>query len=73
MSMIQNKLSNNIVQCIKKIKVLENISDRGITKELLIMKLLNLKPREDRYSIINRFKKDKQYINMLIEKFYKCI
>jgi len=73
MTIMQKRNLNRILQCIKKIKILDKVQEYGISKELITSCFENLKPRKDRYTIVNRCYKDKLYKDKVLQKFEKRI
>jgi glycerol-1-phosphate dehydrogenase [NAD(P)+] len=54
MSILQDNQSDGIFECVRKIGTLGELTNYGVTRSILRDTLGSLKPREDRYSIINR-------------------
>ncbi|MDO5557552.1 MAG: iron-containing alcohol dehydrogenase [Clostridia bacterium] len=73
MSLVQKRFSNSIYNAITKMKIFENCKKYGLTKEIIKKSFLNLVPRKDRYSIINRYYKNVQLKNENIIKFFEII
>lgn len=69
MSLFQKNFNKDIVNCINKLKVLDNIETYKISKQLIKDILLNIKPRKDRYSIVNKFNKSEKNIDNIIFEF----
>lgn len=69
MSLYQQNLDLQIVDCIKKLSIFHDIEKYRITQEMLKDILLNLKPRSDRYSIINLFNNDENKIDSILNEF----
>lgn len=53
MSTYQENFSKEIEKCIEKLKIFEKIHKYNVSKDLIYDILKNLKPRDDRYSIVN--------------------
>lgn len=73
MSLIQGHSSEEINNCLLKIKIFDTINRLGITRSLLFNILKNILPRKDRYSIVNIYSRDDKYINNILDNFYKII
>ena len=54
MSLLQDNFSKEIGECVKKLGTLKFIDEHGLTLELIESVLTDLRPREDRFSIIDR-------------------
>lgn len=53
MSLFQNNYSKEIETCFKKIKIFDYANKYKITQKLIMNNLMELKPREGRYTIVN--------------------
>ncbi len=73
MTIMQKRNLDRILQCMKKIKVIDKMQEYGISKEFITSCLEDLKPREDRYTIVNRYYKDKLYKDKVLQEFEKRI
>lgn len=73
MSLIQKQPSKEIYDTLLKIGVLNDLERKGITREFLFKILKNLKPRIDRYSIVDIYSKDAKFINEILDKFDKIV
>ena len=73
MSLIQDRYETNLEKAIMKMKIFENNNNYGITKEIIKQTLLNVKVREDRYTVINRNRKSKEEKIMIVDKVYSVI
>lgn len=71
MTIMQKRSLDRILRCMKKIKVIDKIQEYGISKEFITSCLEDLKPREDRYTIVNRCYKDKLYKDKVLQEFEK--
>lgn len=69
MSIAQNNYSEDILNCFKKLKLFEKTKSFGVTNELIEKAFFNLKPREDRYSIVNTIYDKKELKEKIIEEF----
>ncbi|MEI6054023.1 MAG: iron-containing alcohol dehydrogenase [Candidatus Saccharibacteria bacterium] len=69
MSIAQNRYSEDIFKCLDKIGTLKMIDELKISRKLLTDTLVNLIPRCDRYSIINRLNMDDAYVDNLLNQF----
>ena len=70
MTIMQENEVDEIINIIKKINVLENSGLYGVNSSIIEETLINLLPREDRYSIINRFYKNNDYKLEKLKIFY---
>ena len=71
MSILQDNYSEDIANTIKQTGTLKFVEDFGITKQLIHDTLLALKPRTDRYSIIDEAPIDDAKAKILIKEFIK--
>lgn len=69
MSLIQNRPHEKLYRCLSKIGVLDNLAERGITRENLLKILKNLKARPDRYSIVNTYSRDTNFLSDILDKY----
>lgn len=73
MSLLQDRYNQDILEAIKKMKIFENSFKYGLTKEIIKSSFLDLKSREDRYSIVNRYEKDNKSKEKILEKFFEIV
>ena len=73
MSLIQNRPHETLYRCLSKIGVLDNLAERGITREILLKILENLKARPDRYSIVNTYSRDTNFLSDILDKYEHII
>lgn len=73
MSLIQKHPSKEIYDTLLKIGVLNNLKEKGITRELLFKTLKGLKARYDRYSIVDVYSRDDMFINEILDEFDKIV
>ena len=55
MGLMQNRDISEIVKVIKKLNIFEKADKYGLNKEIIEKSFIDLKSREDRYSIVNRY------------------
>lgn len=72
MSIIQEHDSDDVIKAIMKLKIFDKGKKYGLNFKLIEECLYNLKPRKDRYSIINRIN-NKNSISNAFEKFKNII
>ena len=73
MSLMQNRNIEKILAAIKKMQILKYSSQYGLTKEIIEQSFFMLKPRNDRYTVINRYTNDKECKQRVIEDFFEII
>lgn len=73
MTLLQNREINGILNAIKKMKIFENSYKFGLSKNIIEKSFLELEPRVDRYTIVNRYKEDIDYRKKIIKKFFEII
>ena len=73
MGIMQKRNINDILKVINKLKIFDSASEFGLNNEIIKKCFLNLKPRIDRYTIIDRYKKieNKKYIK--IENYFNIL
>lgn len=71
MSLLQNNFSTEIADVIKKIGTLKFVEELGISRKLIDDTLLSLKPREDRYSIIDEVLLDQEKVTQVVDEFVR--
>ena len=69
MSLLQGRYSERILNAIMKLNIFSNSNKYGLTKEIITESFENLVPRNDRYTIVNRYVND----NNLKKTISKCI
>ena len=74
---MNEKASDRIIDLnrtnILKIGVLNNLEEKGITREFLFITLKGLKARYDRYSIVDVYSRDDIFINEILDEFDKIV
>lgn len=73
MSLIQQHSSQDIYDCLLKIKVLKGIKKYNITRNLLFNILKDLPIRKDRYSVVDLYNRDDDFINHILDEYEKII
>lgn len=73
MSLIQNNISKDVYDCILKIGILKDIKKYNITRKFLFNLLKNLSARIDRFSIVDIYNRDDNFINSILDKYEKII
>ena len=68
MSILQNNYSSDVASSINKIGTLKFIGEAGITKNLIIEVLTNMRPRKNRYTIIDETPLTKDKAAKVIQK-----
>lgn len=68
MTILQGRKEQKIKQAILKIQVLEDRKEYGINKELIQKCLQDIKPREGRYTIIDRYLKSNKNIEEVLRQ-----
>ena len=73
MGLMQGRNVFDILEAIKKLNIFEKVNKYGLNKDIIEKSLIELKPRVDRYSIVNRYenKKDKKY--KILKELYNII
>ena len=70
MSIAQGREIDEIINSIYKLKVLDKQYIYGINKDIIQICTKNLKPRNGRYTIVDKYFNDDKYINKVLEKFF---
>lgn len=73
MTLLQNREVNGILDAIKKMNIFKNSYKYGLSKEIIEKSFLELEPRVDRYTIVNRYKEDIDYRKKIIKEFFEII
>ena len=73
MGLMQNRDISEIVKVIKKLNIFEKADKYGLNKEIIKKSFIELKPREDRYTVINRYKKSEKLKEKILCEFFKKI
>lgn len=73
MALMQNRDIKNILATIIKMKIFQNNSKYGLTKEIIEQSFFELEPKNDRYTIINKYANDKEFKQKVISKFFEII
>lgn len=71
MSLLQDNFSAEVADTIQKIGTLKFIDELGISRQLIEETLLSLKPREDRYSIINEVTLNQEKVTQIVDDFVR--
>ena len=58
-------------KAIKTLNVFGQVNKYGLNKEIIEKSLIDLKPREDRYSIVNRYENKLNERYKILKKLYK--
>ncbi len=69
MSIIQDNLSSRIINSIKKIGTINNLEEYSIDRSVIKKALAIIKPRSDRYSILNRVTFDDLEVDNIVDRF----
>jgi glycerol dehydrogenase-like iron-containing ADH family enzyme len=69
MSILQGNFSKEIRECVKKLGTLKFIDEHNLTRELIEAVLTELRPREDRFSIIDREPIDAVQAREIVDAF----
>lgn len=70
MSIAQERKLDEIINSIYKLKVLDKQYSYGINKDIIQRCTRNLKPRNGRYTIVDKYFNNDKYINVVLEKFF---
>lgn len=73
MSIMQEREVDEIIDIIKKIKVLDRCEEYGINRSIIEKSLLTLMPRKERYTIVNKFYNNNEYKIEKLQLFYQKI
>lgn len=73
MGLMQNRDISEIVKAIKKLNIFEKVDKYGLNKEIIEKSFVNLKSREDRYSIVNRYENKVEEKQKILKKLYSII
>ena len=73
MTLLQNREVNEILNEIKKMNIFENSYKFGLSKNIIERSFLELEPRVDRYTIVNKYKEDIDYRKKIIKEFFEII
>lgn len=73
MELFQGRENKEIQNAIKKMGILENGYKYALSKEIIQKSFLQMKPREDRYTIINRYKDNLVYREKILKEFFSII
>jgi glycerol-1-phosphate dehydrogenase [NAD(P)+] len=71
MSLLQDNYSSAIAKTINRIGTLKFIEELGITREVVEEALANIKPREDRYSVINEVSMDSAIARTTVDELIR--
>ena len=69
MSFAQNKINEEIIYCLKKIKIFDYIPNYKITKSLIRMVLLEIVPRKNRVTVVDYFEFNEQNVDKVLDYF----
>lgn len=73
MGLMQDRDVLDILKAIKKLNVFGQVNKYGLNKEIIKKSLIDLKPREDRYSIVNRYENKLNERYKILKKLYNII
>ncbi len=73
MSLMQNREIKEVLNAINKMHIFENSTKYGLNKDIIKKSLMNLKIREDRYTIVNRYADNDRYKMEVIYKMFEII
>ncbi len=73
MGLLQNRDVSDIVKAIKKLNVFEKVNKYGLNKDIIEKSFMNLKPRTDRYSIVNRYENKIEEKQKILKELYNII
>lgn len=73
MSITQKNYSKDILECIKKLKILEKSKDYNVDLKVVEKSFYNLIPRVDRYSIVNLICNNEEYKHEVFNYFMSII
>ncbi len=73
MGLMQNRDILEIIKVIKKLKIFEKADKYGLNKEIIEKCFIDLKSREDRYSIVNRYENKIEEKQKILKKLYSII
>lgn len=73
MGLMQNRDISEIVKVIKKLNIFEKNNKYGLNKDIIEKSFMNLKPREDRYSIIDRYENKIEEKQKILKELYNII
>lgn len=73
MALMQNRDVSEIVKAIKKLNIFEKADKYGLNKKIIEKSFMDLKSREDRYSIVNRYENKFEEKQKILKKLYSII
>ena len=73
MGLMQDRDVLDILKAIKTLNVFGQVNKYGLNKEIIEKSLIDLKPREDRYSIVNRYENKLNERYKILKKLYNII
>lgn len=73
MGLMQKRDISEIVKVIKKLNIFEKADKYGLNKEIIEKSFINLKPREERYSIVNTYENKIKEKQKTLKKLYSII
>ncbi|MCI8486632.1 MAG: iron-containing alcohol dehydrogenase family protein [Clostridia bacterium] len=73
MGLMQNRDILEIVKVIKKLNIFEKVDKYGLNKEIIEKSFIDLKSREDRYSIVNRYENKIEEKQKILKELYSII
>lgn len=73
MGLMQNRNIKDILKAINKLKVFDKADQYGLTKKIIEKSFFELEPREDRYTIIDRYVQKIKYKEKIINKLFKIM
>lgn len=73
MAIMQEREVDEIIDVIRKIKVLDRCEEYGVNRDIIEKSFMTLMPREERYTIVDRFYNNNDYKIEKLKLFYQKI
>lgn len=73
MGLMQNRDISDIVKVINKLNILKKVDKYKLNKDIIEQSFMNLKPRLDRYSIVNRYDNKIEEKQKILKKLYNIL
>ena len=73
MGLMQGRDVSNIMRAIRKLKIFEKADKYGLNKAIIEKSFIDLKPREDRYSIVNKYENKIEEKQKILKELYNMI
>lgn len=73
MSIAQGKYNDDIYKCLRKLNIFNKYKEYGLKIKDVKLAFYNLKPREDRYSVVNKLYLDKDRMNKVYDEFERIV